>query len=197
MTTITFVRHGNTYWNVEKRAQGHSNNPLNEIGFKQAQAVAARLAKNGDQWDMLIASDLKRATQTAEIISREIDQPIALFDKRLREIGRGQIQGMVEADRIEKWGPDWRDLDLGIETRESVRKRGMDFVKDMSERYPEAHLLVVSHGILIKETVKGLLEEKDIDGTLENTSLCTVEKHPSKWMCTLYNCAKHLEGATL
>src|SRR5699024_12552022 len=74
------------------------------------------------------------------------------------------------ADRIEKWGPDWRDLDLGIETRESVHKRGMDFVKDMSERYPEAHLLVVSHGILIKETVNGLLEEKDRKSTRLNSS---------------------------
>src|SRR5699024_10574484 len=146
---------------------------------------------------MLIARDLKRATQTPEIISRQIDQPSALFEKRRRERGRAQVQGMAEAERTEKGGPDWPDLELDIARKQSVRKRGMDFVKDMSERYPEAHLLVVSHGILIKETVKGLLEEKDIDGTLKNTSLCTVEKHPSKWMCTLYNCAKHLEGATL
>src|SRR5699024_30593 len=117
MTTITFVRHGNTYWNVEKRAQGHSNNPLNEIGFKQAQAVAARLAKNGDQWDMLIASDLKRATQTAEIISREIDQPIALFDKRLREIGLDKIKCMDEYDRIEDCDLDLCDLDISIVKR--------------------------------------------------------------------------------
>lgn len=197
MTKITFVRHGNTYWNVEKRAQGHSNNPLNETGFKQAKAVSARLAKNSDEWDLLIASDLRRATQTAEIIARDINQPIAFLDERLREIGRGQMQGTVETDRIKKWGPDWHKLDLGVETRESVQKRGVDFAYDMAERYPESHLLVVSHGILIKETIKGLLEESDLEGTLENTSLCTVEKHSTEWMCTLFNCAKHLEGVTL
>lgn len=197
MTKITFVRHGNTYWNVEKRAQGHSSNPLNETGFRQAESVAERLAKNSDQWDVLISSDLKRATQTADIISGEIGQPIAFFDERLREISRGQIQGTVEVDRIEKWGPDWRGLDLGIETRESVRERGLDFVKEMVERYPDEHLLVVSHGILIKETIKGLLEEDDIEGTLVNTSLTTVEKHPTKWVCTRFNSADHLEGVTL
>lgn len=197
MTKITFVRHGNTYWNVEKRAQGHSDNPLNETGFRQAEAVADRLAKNSDKWDLLIASDLMRATQTADIIAREIDQPIAFYDERLREISRGDIQGTIEADRIEKWGPDWRELELGIETKESVRARGMDFVKDVSVSYPDEHLLIISHGILIKETVKGLLVKDDIEGTLENTSLTTVEKHPSKWVCTLFNSADHLEGVTL
>lgn len=196
MTKITFVRHGVTDWNIEKRAQGHSHNPLNDTGIRQAHALAKRLATSGGDWDLLIASDLMRAKQTAEIVSGEINKSIAFFDKRLREISRGRIQGTIEAERIEKWGPDWREMDMEIETKQSVRERGMDFVRDMEKKYPDKHLLVVSHGILIKETIKGILEDDDIEETLENTSLSIVEKEPPKWSCTLFNCTKHLEGIT-
>lgn len=56
MTTMTFIRHGNTDWNNEKRYQGHSHNTLSDKGRQQAQRVAQRLAK--EPLDLLISSDL-------------------------------------------------------------------------------------------------------------------------------------------
>lgn len=38
-TTLYFVRHGETAWNVEGRIQGHLDIPLNDIGLAQADAV--------------------------------------------------------------------------------------------------------------------------------------------------------------
>ena len=43
-TRICFIRHGETDWNVEKRIQGHTDVPLNEVGRAQALAMAFRMA---------------------------------------------------------------------------------------------------------------------------------------------------------
>ncbi|WP_164667736.1 histidine phosphatase family protein [Virgibacillus doumboii] len=195
MTTITFVRHGNTHWNREKRSQGHSNNPLNEIGIKQANAVAKRLAK--EEWDMVISSDLLRAKETLNIIVEQIKTPKILFDQRLREIDRGQISGTIEEERVQKWGENWRTLDLGEESKDSVRKRGLEFVEDMARQYAGKNLLVVSHGILIGETLKGMFQDETKGVNLENTSVTKVELRRNTWECSVYNCAVHLQKQEL
>lgn len=195
MTSITFVRHGNTYWNNEKRAQGYSQNPLSEVGIKQAHAVAERLAN--EPWDLFICSDLKRAMQTADIISEAINMPIDFYDKRIREIGRGEITGTIESERVEKWGENWRDLDLGVESYEALRARGLDFVEDMVKRYPGKKLLVVTHGLLLGQILKGLLEDEETGNKLVNCSVTTLNKTEDGWIYDIYNCTKHFEGVNL
>jgi probable phosphoglycerate mutase len=65
-TTVIFVRHGLTDWNVEGRWQGYTDIPLNATGRAQARAVAQRVAR----WpiEAIYTSDAKRAAETAEII---------------------------------------------------------------------------------------------------------------------------------
>ena len=43
MTRLLIVRHGETDWNREGRWQGHAGPGLNELGRRQAAAIAARL----------------------------------------------------------------------------------------------------------------------------------------------------------
>ena len=62
-TTILLVRHGETVDNARQIMQGQTQGELNERGREQARQVAERLAK--EHVDAVIASDLRRAIQTA------------------------------------------------------------------------------------------------------------------------------------
>ena len=190
MTTITFVRHGNTDHNIENRAQGHTQNPLNETGRAQANLVAKRLAK--ENWDVFISSDLKRARETAEIIAAEIGKSVDFFDIRLREMDRGKIADTTEAERIQRWGPNWHELDMEQETDEMMRARGKSFVEDILSRFPDKKILVVTHGYFLGQTLKELMCDESTGVKLRNTSVTTMGLNGDVWKYSLYDCVQHL-----
>ncbi|MDN7227097.1 histidine phosphatase family protein [Planococcus sp. N064] len=191
MTTIGFVRHGITDWNIQRIAQGSSDIPLNETGREQARAIAGRLAQE-EPWDVIISSDLIRARETAETIAAELEMPIDEIDPRIRELSGGLIEGTTEADRIERWGLDWREQDLQREPLSAGIKRSTEAIQEAMEKYPGQRILMVSHGGLIGLALKNLLPDRFEKIVLNNTSITILENVESKWQCTLYNCTKHL-----
>jgi len=191
MTTIGFVRHGITDWNIQRIAQGSSDIPLNETGREQARAIAGRLAQE-EPWDVIISSDLIRARETAEIIAGKLEMPIKHLDPLIRELSGGQIEGTTEEERIQRWGPNWRSLELGLEKQAEGAKRGRAAIDKALAEYPGKRILMVSHGALIGTTLKSLLPERFLKTNLNNTSITILENVESKWECTLYNCTKHL-----
>ena len=191
MTTIGLIRHGITEWNVLGKSQGISDIPLNEIGKQQAVALANRLSLEG-KWDIIVTSDLSRAKETGQIIASKLNMPISMFDERIREITCGEIEGTTEEERLNKWGSNWRKLNLGMEEFENVSKRGFEFLQELATTYSNKRILVVSHGALIGLTLQKILPEKFPSTHLENTSLTILNNKESKWDCTLYNCTQHL-----
>jgi probable phosphoglycerate mutase len=191
MATITFVRHGNTNHNLENRAQGHLNNPLNEAGIRQAEAVAKRLAE--EPWDVFLSSDLVRARQTADIISQAIGMPIGGYDVRLREMDRGLIEDTTEAERVAKWGPNWHELDMKQETMESIRRRGVEFIEETVVKYAGKKVLVVTHGFFLGQTLKELMKDESTGEHLRNSSVTTIAKRDGRWVYDLYDCVRHLD----
>jgi len=191
MTTIGLIRHGITDWNYLGKAQGVSDIPLNKIGKKQASAIGDRLSKE-EKWDLIITSDLSRAIETGKIIGNKIDLNISHIDKKIREINCGKIEGTTEEERIQIWGDNWRELDLGMEELEEVSKRGIDFIEEINGLYRGKRVLVVSHGALIGLTLKRLLPERFPTTYIDNTSLTILSYAEEKWDCILYNCTNHL-----
>ncbi|MBX0357436.1 histidine phosphatase family protein [Halobacillus sp. Nhm2S1] len=190
MTKVALIRHGSTPWNKEKRAQGSSDIPLDEEGMADARKLAERLHK--ETWDVLYSSPLKRAQQTAEFISEKVGLTIQ-FDSRIEEASGGQIEGTTETERIEKWGKDWRDLDLGMETPESVVSRGMSFMEDVLKKHEGKKVIVVSHGALISHLLRELDRERVRDEHMKNTSLSEVHLRDEQWYCERFNCTIHLD----
>lgn len=192
VTTIGLIRHGVTEWNVLGKAQGTSDIPLNKLGKKQAYSIGNRLL-NDEKWDMIISSDLSRAIETAQIIGSVINIPISYHDKRIREIDCGEIEGTTELIRQERWGSNWREADLGMESYKEVGKRGIEFLEEIVCSYNGKRILIVSHGALIGLTLQRLLPNVFQSTHIDNTSM-TVLHHNNNWDCTLYNCTKHLVG---
>jgi probable phosphoglycerate mutase len=93
---LVLVRHGETNFNVESRLQGqmYPGPPLNADGVKQAEALAARLAK--EKFNAFYTSDLERTLQTIDIVHKHNDnQPnlIIQTDSALRERKLGDLEG--------------------------------------------------------------------------------------------------------
>lgn len=191
MTTIGLVRHGVTDWNQEGRMQGKNDIPLNAEGRRQAGLLGKRMA--GEEWDYIYSSDLARARETADIIARHMGKTVEGYDPLLSERAFGLLEGTTEQERITRWGPDWRSMDLGGEAREAVIERGMGFLKEMDQRHQDKRILLVSHGALIGALVETLFPDFGYLG-LKNTCVNVLEKTPEGWSCSLHNCVRHLEN---
>lgn len=190
MIRIGFIRHGNTDWNIERRAQGQKDIPLNETGRKQADALAKRLQH--EAWEVIYSSDLSRAAETAKAVATVLGLEVHK-DIRLREKSWGQLEGTTIEDRVKKWGNDWQSLQLGIETDESMKDRGLSFINEICSKHAGQEVLVVSHGALLGRIFDLLIPDARTNEMLGNTSLTIVTNSEGKWDCSLYNCTKHLE----
>ncbi|QTD42654.1 histidine phosphatase family protein [Sporosarcina sp. Te-1] len=192
MITIGFIRHGVTAWNKEGRAQGSSDIPLDEEGIAMAERVAARLAE--EQWDVIYTSPLSRARMTAEIIGERMPEVPMVLDDRIRETGGGKIEGTTETERIEKWGPNWRELDMGFEPHDEVISRGLSCIKEVQDKFSGKRVLLVSHGSFIKRLLHELVPEADFDQGVDNTSVTILTLGEAGNHCSLFNCTTHLKA---
>jgi alpha-ribazole phosphatase len=148
---LILVRHGETDWNAQRRYQGWSDLPLNEVGLQQADALAVHLA--GEQLDAVYASDLERAMQTAQIIAEGHNQPV-IADLRLREISFGDWEGLTFDEVRARWPGEvdaWLGDSLRIappsgETLAQVAGRVQDAFNDVAGKNEDRTVLLVAHG---------------------------------------------------
>ncbi len=173
MTTIAFVRHGETDWNLQRRLQGRADIPMNETGFAQARAVADSFSS--DDWSLVLSSPLGRAVHTAKAISEGSGIPMAPPEVGLIERSFGEAEGATAADVAAKWADR---LYPGAEAVEDVRSRGAATVDELVERHG-GNLILVSHGAFIRATVFALVGE-DIGG-IANGATVMLRPSGSGW----------------
>lgn len=156
MKRVYLVRHGETIANLEGILQGQSiDSELSEKGITQAELVARRAQDLS--FECILTSDLKRAHQTAEIISKRTHVPIAKACTELREFKfPSEFEGGSTTDpkrlayRAEQktvTDPSWRHSDE--ETFADIYARAQAAERLFLDR-PETELLVVTHGDFIK-----------------------------------------------
>ena len=96
--TLVLLRHGATAWNESGYCQGRRDVPLADAG--RAQALRLRDAFAGRPFDLVLASPLGRAVETARIATGR--NPSILED--LMEIDRGHWEGHVAEEIRRRWG---------------------------------------------------------------------------------------------
>ncbi len=142
---LILVRHGRTAANAAGLLQGRRDNPLDEVGRKQATAVAAHVGPV----DRVVASPLLRARQTAAAFGGEVR-----VDDRFVELDYGEWEARPVADvPLETWA-SWReDLDFRPPGGESLRTLGTRVRLGLDDLVVEAadqRVVVVSHVSPIK-----------------------------------------------
>jgi broad specificity phosphatase PhoE len=89
---LILIRHGETYWNHERRVQGgDSDIELNDTGLEQARKLAAFF--ENEPIAAILSSPLQRAIATAEVIARHHQLPVEI-EQGLRELKVGELEGM-------------------------------------------------------------------------------------------------------
>jgi broad specificity phosphatase PhoE len=165
VTTLLIARHGETEWNREERYQGHADPPLNETGRAQAQELARQL--DGEPIDAVYSSDLRRASETAEIVGVRLGLPVERVTG-LREIDVGSWQGLTKT-QID--GRPWDG-----ETYEQHSERVLQALRTITAKHPRGRVLVVSHGGSLRRVQEAVLGEP-----------LPVIEHCTVWTCSLEN----------
>ncbi|QQG37723.1 MAG: histidine phosphatase family protein [Candidatus Kaiserbacteria bacterium] len=161
---VLMARHGQTDSNATGVIQGQRiDQPLNAEGRRQVEALAAVLAST--KIDVIFSSPLKRARETAEIVSRDKNIPIELR-KELMERDFGSLSGKTW-DQVEN-ADELKALDkaqnydyrpLGGESALGFKKRFLKVVDEIKQGYERQTVLIVAHAgilrlahLLFKET---------------------------------------------
>jgi broad specificity phosphatase PhoE len=152
---VLLVRHGQSTWNAVGRWQGQADPPLSELGEEQAGDAAEHLAAVG--FSCVVASDLRRARRTAEILARALNLDLRT-DPGLREIDVGDWTGLTRVEIEARWPgdlADWsegrRESTPGGETRTHLTDRARStLARVAADAGPGDRVLVVTHGALIR-----------------------------------------------
>ncbi|MBO4460412.1 MAG: histidine phosphatase family protein [Clostridiales bacterium] len=144
---IYIVRHGTTTWNREKRIQGRTDIDLDDRGIRMAEETSRALKDMGLSFDLVYSSPLKRAVETAKILSPGSG---VIADERLIELSFGKYEGEKthllpyfgrEPARYNEEAPSY-----GAESLAELLDRTSGFMKDKIEPLAGSDLKVMISG---------------------------------------------------
>jgi broad specificity phosphatase PhoE len=149
-TQFVLIRHGESTWNAAGRWQGTGDSPLSERGREQALRLASELADEGIE--MIVASDLTRAVETAAILG-DVLGVVPVCDERLRELDVGRWTGLTRGEienldreqlaQFERGGSEARAG--GGECRREIGDRVQSTVAEIAKRQPGRCVAIVAH----------------------------------------------------
>lgn len=147
---LAVMRHGQTDYNADKRVQGRIDIPLNTAGRKQAKNVANRLKALDERFDVIAASPLSRALESAYIIARTLgyDRSIVISHGFI-ERNFHRFDGMPVEDAM----PFVRRKGYrheGYEDDNELITRVIRATNELDQRYRDRRVLMVAHSHVIK-----------------------------------------------
>lgn len=201
---FVFLRHGESIGNAESRWQGQSDYALTEKGRAQARALAERWKAESMKFDLIIASPLVRAKETAEIVATAIGAKLE-FDPVLLERHIGEIEGLTAEEVRKRPQPPYiTPYDpIGGEGEGdwALFLRAGQALHSLLRRSPGRYL-IVSHGGLLNQLMNaiiGIAPHVDPSGVrfrFENTAFARVIYFPyqHRWAIDALNDHAHLNS---
>jgi 2,3-bisphosphoglycerate-dependent phosphoglycerate mutase len=215
-THLYLIRHAQAVVNTTRAIGGPKGDVgLTELGISQAERLRDRLAKGEIAADVLIASTLPRAKQTAEIIAPSLGLPIE-FDDELHELRVGEAaDGLAHEDYVARFG--WTDIrthpflpvDPGGESLALFHLRVCTVLDKICKTHAGKTVVCVTHGGVIDSSFVycfglGAHQMPHVRFHTHNTSLTHWVHHlpnePTEmgtsayWRLLYYNDWHHLKG---
>lgn len=199
-TRLIVVRHGQTECNVRDVWHGWDDCSLDEVGRRQAAAVAERLAV--EPIVAVYSSDTRRALQTAQAIGeRHRLQPIT--DPDLRERNAGEYEGVAVEDVVARRPTVWEERNADYwgwrppsgESFDEVWRRVDAAVRRIEECYPGKTVVVVTHmgpARLLISSLAGIPLERTYDLPFPSTGVSIFTRDGTENMVEALNDAAHV-----
>jgi len=154
MLKIYIARHGQDEDNKEGILNGRRDNSLTEKGVKQAEAVGQKIADAEIKFDKIYCSPLKRASETAGIISGIIggSDPVVMEHLIEREFGvmtgkkHSDIVSMCSPNILQSFKTTYFLEPEGAETFPQLLERAKMIIAKLQEENETGNVLVVTHG---------------------------------------------------
>jgi broad specificity phosphatase PhoE len=201
---FVFLRHGESIGNAQARWQGQSDYELTEKGRAQAQALAERWRAESVKFDLVIASPLSRAKETAAIIAAALNAKVEL-DPILLERHIGEMEGLT-AEEVRKrphppYVTPYDPIGGEGEGDWALFLRAGQALHSLLRR-PAGNYLIVSHGGLLNQlmnAIVGIAPHVDPSGVrfrFENTAFARVIYFPyqHRWSIDALNDRAHLRS---
>ena len=167
---VTLLRHGRSRADDEGVHEGRYDSPLTELGRAQVRKRAQDFGQRGFQFDLIIASTLQRANETARIIRSTLGVRIE-DDPDWMEWDNGPLAGMpfdVAEERYPK--PDFRTPYMPLagsgESGWDIYNRAARAIQKLVQRGPGSYLVVAHGGILntALHTMMGAIPTVNLQG---------------------------------
>ncbi len=144
---LTIVRHGATKNNEEGLNRGFLDIPLAPEGRDQAHKIGVKLRNKGI--DGIFTSDLIRAVETGDIISKETGIPVLGKTFKLRPWDLGCLQGQDVLETL----PILQDFMRNYPSTQlkdgecfnNFKKRALEGLQEIINLNPSKHYLIVTH----------------------------------------------------
>lgn len=184
---ITVLRHGESVGNAESRWQGQADYPLTDTGRAQARALAERWKNEKVEFDLVIASPLMRAKETAEIIASALNVTIE-FEPLWLERDNGEFSGLTAHEVRQnftqpQFSTPYDPVGVDGEGDWELFLRAGQALQSLLKREP-ARYLIVSHGGLLNQfmhAVIGVAPQANNAGTrfrFSNTAFAQLMYYP-------------------
>jgi broad specificity phosphatase PhoE len=194
-TTLYIVRHGESLDNAGiPHVRTPEGSELTERGRQQAHTVARELS--GVHADAVIASNLLRARQTAEIIAADRHLEVRVIPE-LQERSVGSFIGRENLRHLEEYRARYEAYDNGSEKDRMAWKLAEDWesldealerfvraVTAVADEYRHKTVIVVAHGTVMRTFLIfagfGTLDQLP-EGTVDNTGYIVVKTDGRHW----------------
>lgn len=178
------MRHGETNSNLNDTisADPAEDNYLTENGKKEVSVAISELKNKNIE--LIFSSDFIRTKQTAEQVALGLGLSTEkiIYDQRLREINPGSFVGKNWNEYNESFGKVinrfYEHPVVGGENYADIRKRVMEFLLEIDEKYKNKNILIVSHGLpllLLFSSAQGLTEQEMLDDKARHNIFSTGE----------------------